>query len=473
MRYDAIVIGAGMGGLGAGIRLAMFDRRVAILERHYVWGGLNSFYGKDGYAFDVGLHALTNYVPPGVRGAPLTRVLKQLRLRHADLALGEQGHSEVLFPGRRLAFSNEPSLLQEEVARAFPHDADRFRALWRELEASEWDLPQRETISARAVLAERLTDADLAEMLLLPICYYGSATEDDIDWGAFKILFKSIFIEGLARPEGGVRRILNLLVKRYRGLGGELRLRTGVREIVVDGGAARGVVLDDGTELECDVLLSSAGYAETMGLLSGDAPQPPVDEKERGRMTFLESISVLDRTPAELGHHATTCFYSTRDRFAYRSPESLLDFTSGLTCAPNNYRSEKPLPQGLLRLTVIANGAAWCALPEGEYAERKAELADRAIASFGEFTARESFPGGSRDDWREHTVYRDTFTPRTIRHFTGHPDGVVYGSPAKRGDGATGVDGLYLVGTDQGYLGIVGALSSGIIMANRHALVSA
>ena len=71
-RYDAIVVGAGMSGLAAGIRLAQFDRRVVVLEKHEVWGGLNSFYGKDGHRFDVGLHALTNYVPRGTRGAPLT-----------------------------------------------------------------------------------------------------------------------------------------------------------------------------------------------------------------------------------------------------------------------------------------------------------------------------------------------------------------------------------------------------------------
>ena len=54
MRYDAIIIGAGMSGLAAGIRLAMFDKRVVILERHYVWGGLNSFYQFKGRQFDVG-----------------------------------------------------------------------------------------------------------------------------------------------------------------------------------------------------------------------------------------------------------------------------------------------------------------------------------------------------------------------------------------------------------------------------------
>ena len=63
MHYDALIIGAGMSGLAAGIRLAQHGRSVAILERHSLWGGLNSFYKQGGHRFDVGLHALTNFVP--------------------------------------------------------------------------------------------------------------------------------------------------------------------------------------------------------------------------------------------------------------------------------------------------------------------------------------------------------------------------------------------------------------------------
>ena len=65
--YDAIIIGAGMSGLAAGIRLAHFDKRVCILERHYTIGGLNSFYRLRGRDYDVGLHAVTNFTPKGTK----------------------------------------------------------------------------------------------------------------------------------------------------------------------------------------------------------------------------------------------------------------------------------------------------------------------------------------------------------------------------------------------------------------------
>lgn len=469
MRYDTIIIGAGMSGLAAGIRLAQFDRRVTILERHSLWGGLNSFYTLQGRPFDVGLHALTNWAPArGSRRAdgtqpPLTLVLRQLRIRHAELRLGQQRFSEILFPGTRLTFTNDFAHFQAEVERDFPSERDGFARLVKAVQ--EYDLSRLENAdaSARAVLGDFLRDRRLIDVLLLPTCYYGSAREHDVDWYQFVVLFRSIFLEGLSRPEGGIRPVLNLLVKRYRALGGEVRLRAGVRDIHVDGGAARGVTLEDGTELEADCILSSAGYPETMALCGESIERERVHVGDVGRLSFVESISVLDREPGELGHGAATSFYCTDDTLAYAVPDELVDVRSGVASSPNNFESEKPLREGMLRLTVLANHGRWCALPQEEYVRRKAEAADRAIGAVTRFLP----------DWRAHTVFQDVFTPRTIEHFTGHRNGAVYGSPRKRRDGATGIDGLRLCGTDQGYLGVVGALISGITMANRYALVAA
>jgi phytoene dehydrogenase-like protein len=64
------------------------------------------------------------------------------------------------------------------------------------------------------------------------------------------------------------------------------------------------------------------------------------------------------------------------------------------------------------------------------------------------------------------------FTPRTVERYTGHREGAIYGSPVKHPDGATALANLHLCGTDQGLLGIVGAMLSGIGMANRHVLAA-
>ncbi|MEM7516375.1 MAG: NAD(P)/FAD-dependent oxidoreductase [Planctomycetota bacterium] len=463
-KYDALILGAGMSGLAAGIRLAQYDLRVAILEKHYLWGGLNSFFKRSGRRFDVGLHALTNYVPKGTRGAPLTKLLRQLRIPYDALKLGPQSFSEIRFPGTCLRFSNDFELLESEVARDFPRSLHAFRKLVneiREMDAFGTGDSGPEP-GAREMLAERLPEPRLIEMLLVPICFYGSARENDIDWTQFVILFRSLFLEGFARPEGGMKPLLDLLRERYLELGGELRMRCGVEQIVHEDGVARGVVLEDGTQLEAERILSSAGFVETMRLADLERPKDP--QHALGRLSFVESMTVIDTEPRELGHDATITFFNDGETFRYGPPEddALVDPTSGVYCVPNNYACESPLPEGLVRVTTLASPTRWSQLTEEEYATAKQESYDAALDVVA--------AAGFGFDPRPRAVYTDVFTPRTIEKYTSHPNGAVYGAPHKQKSGETELDGLYLCGTDQGFLGIVGAMLSGVSMANAHVL---
>jgi phytoene dehydrogenase-like protein len=455
-RYDAVVIGAGMSGLAAAIRLAQFGKKVLLVERHSLWGGLNSFYKRAGRRIDTGLHALTNYAPKGARGAPLTKLLRQLRIPWDSLALGEQSFSEIVFPSARLRFANGFRDLAESVAAAFPAEEDGFTALVAAVGDVDPYHAGEPKESGRAFLARFVRDPLLREMLLLPILFYGSAREDDIDGYQLVILFRSIFQEGFARPAGGIKRLLDLLVGRFEELGGELRMRTGVRRVHVEDGAARGVVLDDGTEIAAEHVFSSAGYVETMRLLERACPVEDV-----GRLSFVETISILSKPLAALGHTATMTFFSTEDRFAYRRPESLVDLRSGVICASDNYASEEPPSEGVLRVTVLANHEFWTALDDAAYREAKDSASEAILDTASRFAP----------DPRPHAVLHEVATPTTIRRYTGKLGGAVYGSPTKRRGGATGVERLHLVGTDEGLLGVVGALLSGITVANREALM--
>ncbi len=129
--YDTIIIGAGMSGLAAGIRLAYYDQRVCILERHTTIGGLNSFYRLAGRNFDVGLHAVTNFTPKGARKGPLARLLRQLRFSWDEFSLVPQFGSTIAFPGVSLSFNNDFDCFRSEVHRAFPAEKDNFERLAR------------------------------------------------------------------------------------------------------------------------------------------------------------------------------------------------------------------------------------------------------------------------------------------------------------------------------------------------------
>lgn len=459
--YDTIIIGAGMSGLAAGIRLAHYDQKVCILERHYTIGGLNSFYRMNGRNYDVGLHAVTNYTPAGAKKGPLARLLRQLRFRWEDFELSPQCGSAIAFPGVRLRFSNDIELLRSEIAMIFPSQRDRFEELLKQL--VDYDDLTQENFggSARQFLGSILSDQLLIEMLLCPLMWYGNAREDDMDFGQFCIMFRSIFLEGFARPFKGVRLILKHLIKRFRSLGGELKLRSGVARIQVQGERALGVVLDNGEELQARRILSSAGIVETQRLCD-DTSTAEIDKA--GQLSFIESISVLDCQPKEVGFGETIIFFNDSDRFHWRRPDdALCDTRTGVICSPNNYLYPSEvgnLDDGLIRLTTIANHDKWAGLDEAEYRRQKMWWYDRSVASAVRFMP----------DFRNHTIDTDVFTPRTIRRFTSHANGAVYGAPEKRLDGTTHLKNLFLCGTDQGFVGIIGAIVSGISVANMHCL---
>jgi phytoene dehydrogenase-like protein len=458
MDYDVLIIGAGMSGLAAGIRLAYYDKRVCIVERHYRVGGLNSFYNLRGRKFDVGLHAMTNYVPRSVKLAPLPRLLRQLRLKAEDFALCPQRMSVVKFPNKALRFNNDFGVFAQEVVDNFPRQADNFQNLLKTIsEYDELNLYAK-PISARKVLDSIISDPLLIDMILCPVMFYGNAQENDMEFGQFVIMFKSIFKEGFARPQAGVRQILDVLVKKYKSRGGGLRMRCGVRSLKCANARVESILLENGETLTAETILSSAGYVETMKLLTDHDSSK--FNSHMGQFSFVESILVLNKEPAEMGHNITVTFYNNSDRFNYRKPDNLVDVCSGVICCPNNFQFENPLPEGMIRITNLANFDLWNRLGEGEYKAQKTAWLQTTLTEVVKFVP----------DFRDSIVFTDIFTPKTIHRFTGHINGAVYGTPDKIKTGKTHLDNLFICGTDQGFLGIVGAMLSGISMANLHVL---
>lgn len=456
--YDTVIIGAGMSGLAAGIRLAHYEQRVCILERHYTIGGLNSFYRLRGRDYDVGLHALTNVTPKGTKTGPLARLLRQLRFRWDDFAIAPQLGSEIVFPSAKLKFDNNDRTIRDEVAYTFPHEADNFDRLSNEIVAYDDLNDSHMGMSAREVVSSIIRDPLLVEMLFCPLMFYGSAREHDMDWGQFSIMFRSIFLEGLGRPAAGVRLILKHLVRKFRALGGELKLRAGVKRLVVEQGRVTCVVLENDEELEGHNIVSSAGWCETMRMC--DDGQPVITSRAPGQLTFCETIATLDAMPTDLGHDRTITFFNDHDKFVWQKPDGMCDVRSGVICSPNNFAYDSPLDDNSIRITALANFDRWRELDEPAYRLEKLRWYDRITESAVRFVP----------DYRARVIDTDMFTPTTIVRYSGHDNGAVYGAPEKQMDGRTHLDNLFVCGTDQGFVGIIGSITSGIAMANLHCL---
>lgn len=461
MNYDAIVIGAGMSGLAAGIRLAMFDKKVVVLEKHSIPGGLNSYYQRRNFdkggirQFDVGLHALTNFIKKGEKGKPFSKLLKQLRLSYDDFKLCPQTHSKISFPGVELRFSNEFEMLATEVAEKFPHEIDNFNKLVERVRGfDELNLNQSYS-SSRETLKQFITDDLLTEMILCPLLIYGSAWEDDMDFAQFVIMFKSLYFEGFSRPEGGVRTIIGLLMRKLEEVGGEIRFKAAVSEIISQGGVATGVKVN-GEELRAPVILSSIGYPETVKLAVPIEAAPRV-----GAMTFLESIFVFDKKIPLETNGSTIVFHNNAKEYAYRPARDYFDPASAVVCFPDNYETHKRDGEGTVRVTYMANYHQWRELNREGYSTMKDKVADTALELVKKLTP--GFDGK--------VLFRDIFSPTTIENYTWHLNGTVYGSIDKTRDGRTPMKNLFIIGTDQGFLGIVGSMLSGISMANLHGLM--
>lgn len=181
----------------------------------------------------------------------------------------------------------------------------------------------------------------------------------------------------------------------------------------------KSLTLSDGETLEVERVLSSAGYVETLNLC--EQQKQEAERHEVGRMSFMESLFALDCEPKDIGYDKSIVFFSTRDSFTYRVPDTLIDETSGVLCAPNNFQYPEPLKEGMLRLTNQANFALWDAMARSDYRAAKKAEKERALQELRQF-----FP-----DFMDHVTYMDAFTPKTIHKYTGHLNGAVYGSPER------------------------------------------
>ncbi len=356
------------------------------------------------------------------------------------------------------------SCFRSEVGRAFPAEVDNFeRLVARLLSYDDMGGPlggQSARPGGRRNDSRSLVDRDA----LLPADVLRSASRDTT-WTFLppisRSCFRSIFFEGLARPFAGIRLILKHLVKKFRDLGGELaRCGPGVSRLATaaDSKLRFGAARRRGQELAAHDVLSSAGWVETMRMCDGAAVPA---ERPAGQLSFLETASVLNVPPRDLGFDQTVVFFNDSEKFHWQKPDELVDVRSGVICSPNNFHYDAPAEEGMVRITALANFDRWQNLSEEEYREAKGAWYDRLNAAAIRFLP----------DFRKAVVDNDTFTPCTIRRFT-WPRKRRFTAPlTNRVDRQlTHLKNLFICGTDQGFVGIIGALISGITIVNRHLL---
>ncbi len=326
-RPQAVVIGAGFGGLAAAIRLGARGVRVTLIDRLDAPGGRATALRQDGWRFDLG---------PTIVTAP--HLFEELWA----LAGGRMADDVTLVPldpfyeirfddGTRFRARAEPQAARDEVGRLAPADLagyDRFmaeahaifRTGFEELGAEPFGhlsdmlraLPGLARIradrSVHAHVAARVSDPRLrAALSFHPLFIGGNPFRVTAVYSLIAYLERKW---GVHAPVGGAAALADGLARLVRRTGGTLRLGAQADEILVRDGRATGVRLCSGETLPADIVVSNADPVHTYRHLLRRAPRRRWTDRRLDRLKTSMSLFVwhfgtrgtAGRWP-DVGHH--------------------------------------------------------------------------------------------------------------------------------------------------------------------------
>lgn len=502
--YDAVVVGAGIGGLTAAAILARHGRAVLVLDRHSVAGGNATVFRRGAYEFDVGLHYIGECGDDGL----LPRVLRcagapGVRFREMD----RDGFETYAFPDLRFRVPASLELFRERLLAVSPREARGVDRYLRYL-TETWSLVPlvvRPTLAGalsrlpRARLALRHAFATLGELFdycelspPLRAILAGQSNDYGLPPGRVSAFYHALIAMHYARgayyPEGGGQALSDRLAAAIEAAGGKVLLLATASRIRVEGGRATGVTfksphLGERT-VRAPVVISNADWKRTVLELVGRehwsrATAAAVEASEMGpALGVLFAVAKRDLAAEGVPNSNFWWFpdfdvdaqYRAADRdfatHAYLSFATLKD--------PANPRIAPPGHTNFQAMTVVsADPAAW-----GTTAADAASGAYRDAPGYR--AAKERFAERMRADVERvfpglasALVYQEVSTPFSHTRYTASTGGTGYGLALvpsqvlyRRGTARTGVRGLLVCGASQRFgHGILGAMLNGLAAA--------
>ncbi|MEI6289686.1 MAG: FAD-dependent oxidoreductase [Chloroflexota bacterium] len=117
-KFDVVIIGAGLGGLGAAGYLAKAGRKVLVLEHNPVPGGYAQEFRRGKYRFEASLHAIDG-VGPGGWAYP---ILKDLEVLGNVFYQQLDPYYTACYPEHTIIAHADPLEYEAELIRHFPHE---------------------------------------------------------------------------------------------------------------------------------------------------------------------------------------------------------------------------------------------------------------------------------------------------------------------------------------------------------------
>lgn len=446
-KYDAIVIGAGLGGLSVATMLARNGLGVLLLERHNVPGGYATSFVRGRYEFEIALHELSGIGPPDRRGS-LYRYLDYLgvadkveflRLPNLYRAIFLDGDGlDLTLPAGREAF-------EVTLCQSFPREAKGIRRFLNRVFALRSDfikIARQGGAGSPATMPIRLPhffrylpttwgqvlDRDVrdprARAVLSQYWGYFGLPPSRVSFFYFAIGLASYVRQGPAFPKGRSQALSNAFLATLEALGGEARMNCGVRRISTSNSRVTGVVTEEGDEIEADWVVSNADPITTCRDMIGLDQVPAsffarLQSSQVGPSTVNVYLGVAHSSQA-LGLTEHEIFINPDSDFErqYRAmhriepPEAI-----AVTCYNAAYPDISPPGTSIVVLTALMYGEPWYQVPPAEYVAAKNAVADGMIRLAETIAPR----------LRDYAEVVEVSTPLTNMRYAGTMGGSIYG----------------------------------------------
>lgn len=287
MDYDVIVIGSGAGGLAAAVPLAQGGKRVLVCEQHEVPGGWTHSFTIGGYRFSPGVH----YIGSLGEGESMRQIYEGLGVSGdlTFLELNPDGYDHIFIGEQRFDFPKGREKLKARLKDRFPHEAAGIEGYFNTIEAMNTGLKSLGRIkSPRGALQAavkippvlkwlRRTGKDLIESHVSDPYLKGILTGQSGDHGlppsqvsAFMHAgITNHYLDGGYYPLGGAYIIPRAFTRALKRAGGEIKFKTKVSKILLEGKKVIGVKLENGEEISAKTVVSNVDPEVTFGALIG------------------------------------------------------------------------------------------------------------------------------------------------------------------------------------------------------------
>ena len=499
--YDVIVIGSGMGGLTSAALMSRAGLRTLVLEHHFAAGGnAQCFRRKKMFDFDVGLHYIGDCGPGGLYQV----VMGQLGL--ADkvefLPMDRDGFDTLIYPDLKFRVPAGWESYESRLKETFPEEAraiERFVAFMKALAGRTFGGPSPELEALERRLNKSWDACTLGEVFDSLECSLRLRSVLSAESGtygappsrataAMHAFILNEYMKGAYYVRGGSRALIDALVGAIEESGGQIRLRSRVRRILVEGGRAAGVELAKGEVFRARHIVSNADAKRTFLEMVGEEHiSAALRERLRAYRMSLPLFIVylaLQVDPRDLGLRNSNYFlfptYDPEEQYtacyAGEIPERPAAFIT--IASLKDPESRNIAPEGYTNLQIMSIAPAqlgsWGAekgpASGGRYRHTMPyTVAKRALEERLLQVTEEMMPGLLRN-----IVWRESATPLTQERFTLSTGGTSYGfehAPDQFGERRlatqTEIPGLYLAGANTFFgHGIAGAMVSGVAAGN-------